>query len=174
MDVRGFVDNIVSAAVLDVDFYRRAEESASLNRQVALVVTFASVLAGIGAAVAVEASVPLGAVAGMVTGVIGWLVWSAISLFIGTRFLGGTADFGEMSRVIGYALAPIGIGVVPWLGFVGALWSLAAAAIAIREGLDVSTWRALASTAVGWAAWLLLSVAANALLGTGVDPLWPF
>ena len=51
---------------------------------------------------------------------------------------------------------------------------LAAAVIAIREGLDVSTWRALASTAVGWAAWLLLSVGAHALVGTAVNPLWPF
>ena len=174
MDVRGFVGNIVSAAVLDVDFYRRAEETPALNKQVTVVVLLANLLAGIGSAIAVEGSILLGAVTGVVTGVIGWLLWSAISLFIGTRFLGGTADFGEMARVIGYALVPIGIGIVPWLGFVGALWSLAAAAIAIREGLDVSTWKALASTAVGWAAWLLLSVGAHALVGTEVNPLWPF
>ena len=78
----------------------------------------------------------LGMLGGALTGVIGWLVWSAMSLVVGRYAFAGTSDYGEMLRVIGFAFAPLAIGIIPWLGFVGALWSLVAAVIAIREGVD--------------------------------------
>lgn len=171
VEIPSFARNVTRAALLDVDFYNEAERDPGLDVQALLVVLFANVLGGIGSVIATEATdtngavaLALGAVAGAFTGVIGWLVWSAIANFAGTRFFGGTADFGEMRRVIGFSFAPLAIGVVPWLGFVGAAWTLIAAMIAVREGLDFSTQRAIATVVVGWGSWLLIAVAAQWIL----------
>lgn len=165
---------MVRAALLDVDFYERVEHEPSLNRQVAVVVVVANVLAGIGAAVAIGANPLSGALAGAITGLVGWVIWAVLALFVGTRFLGGTADLGEMSRVIGFSFAPLVIGIVPWLGFVGAVWALVATTIAVREGLDIPTLRAVAAMLPGWAAWLLLAIVVNGVLGLQATSFWPF
>ena len=138
-----------------------------------MIVVVANVLAGIGAALATGSPAYLGAVAGAITGLVGWIVWSVIALFIGTRFLGGTADFGQMARVIGFAFTPLVIGIIPWLGFVGAAWALLASVIAIREGLDVSTPRAIVAMLPGWFSWLLLSLIVQGAVGFSETNVWP-
>ncbi len=166
------IERVIRAAMLDVEFYNEAEADPSLNRSAAIVVVLATALGGVGAAFATEVNIVAGAFAGAVTGVIGWLVWSAISLFIGSR-LGGTSDYGEMVRVIGFSYAPLAIGVIPWLGFVGAIWALVAAVIAIREGMDFSTPKAIATMAFGWGAWLVLSLVVQAVLDIEISGGWP-
>jgi hypothetical protein len=167
------INHLVRAAFLDVDFYNEVEVDVSLNKQVTVVVVLANVLAGIGAALATGSPAYLGAIAGAITGLVGWIVWSAIALFIGTRFLGGTADFGQMARVIGFAFTPLVIGIIPWLGFVGAAWALLATVIAIREGLDVSTPRAIVAMLPGWFSWLLLSLIVQGAVGFSETSVWP-
>lgn len=166
------IERVIRAAMLDVEFYNEAEADTSLNGAAAIVVVLASALGGVGAAFATEVNIIAGAFAGAITGLIGWLVWSAIALFIGSR-LGGTSDFGEMVRVIGFSYAPLAIGVVPWLGFVGAIWALVAAVIAIREGMDFSTSKAIATMAVGWGAWLVLTLVVQAVLDIEINGGWP-
>jgi hypothetical protein len=174
MNLPDIVRNGLRAALLDVDLYERVEHDATFNRQVVVIVLVASLLGGVGSAVAVDAYPPLGAIAGVFVGFVGWVAWSALALWVGTRFLGGTADFGEMARVIGFSFTPLMIGVVPWLGFVGAAWALVATVVAIREGLDVSTGRAFAAMVPGWIVWLLLSVLVYGALGLRSTPIWPF
>ncbi len=160
--------------MLDVEFYNDIEHDRSANVPAFLVVLVATGLSGFGSAIATEANPVLGILGGAVTGVIGWLVWSGVSLLVGRYAFGGTADFGEMIRVIGFAFAPLAIGVIPWLGFVGALWSLAAAVIAVREGLDFTTARAVVTMVVGWGTWLLLSVGVQAIIDVQIGAGWPF
>jgi hypothetical protein len=162
------------AAMLDIDFYAAVEADATRNREVFVVVLVANIFAGVGSALATEASLALGALAGAVIGVVGWILWSGIALFVGTRFLGGTADLGEMARVVGFSFTPLLIGIIPWLGFVGAAWALVATVIAIREGLDVSTPKAIVAMVPGWAAWLILSVVVYATVGLQNGAGWPF
>ncbi len=167
------INHLVRAAFLDVDFYNEVEVDVSVNKQVTVIVVVANVLAGIGAALATGSPAYLGAVAGAITGLVGWIVWSVIALFIGTRFLGGTADFGQMARVIGFAFTPLVIGIIPWLGFVGAAWALLATVIAVREGLDVSTPRAIVAMLPGWFSWLLLSLIVQGAVGFSETNVWP-
>lgn len=181
VNLSSFPHNVVRALLLDVDFYNDAEKDTSLELQAFLVVVVANLLGGIGSAVATDATdtdpavaIALGAFAGAVTGVVGWLVWSAIANWVGTRLFGGSADFGEMRRVIGFSFAPLAIGVIPWLGFVGAAWALVAAMIAVREGLDFSTQRAVATVVLGWGSWLVISVAAQVMLGLDLRVSLPF
>jgi hypothetical protein len=174
MQAPPFIRRYVQAALLDVDLYNEVEADATLNRQAAAVVAIATALTGLGSVAAMEVNVFVGIVTGVVTGLMGWLVWSAISLIVGTRLFSGTSDYGEMLRVIGFAYAPLAIGVIPWLGFIGALWSLVAAVIAVREGLDFSTGRAVVTMATGWGLWLLLAVAVQAAIGFELAGDWPF
>lgn len=174
MQVPPFIRRFVQAALLDVDLYNEVEADATLNRQAAAVVVIGTALAGFGSVAATDAHVFVGVITGIATGLIGWLVWSGISLVVGTRVFSGTSDYGEMVRVIGFAYAPLAIGVIPWLGFVGALWSLVAAVIAVREGMDFSTGRAVATMAAGWGLWLLLSVVVQAIVGFELAGSWPF
>lgn len=160
--------------MLDVEFYNEAESDRSATVPAFVVVLVATALGGIGSAIATEANVVLGMLGGALTGVAGWLVWSAVSLMVGRYAFGGTSDYGEMVRVIGFAYAPLAIGVIPWLGFIGALWSLVAAVIAVREGLDFTTARAVATMAAGWATWLLSSVAVQAVIDIQIGAGWPF
>lgn len=174
MGLFAFLHNCIRAALLDVGFYNEAEQTRSLLPQAAAVVVLANALAGVGSAVATEASL-VGTIAGHVfTGIIGWLIWSWFALVVGTQVFGGDSDYGEMVRVIGFAYVPVAIGVVPWLGFVGAVWSLVAAVIGVREGMDFTTGRAVLTMAAGWGAWLLLAILLQALIDIELSSGFPF
>jgi len=88
---------------------------------------------------------------------ISWILWSLITLWIGTSVFGGEAELGEMLRVIGYATAPRLLGFfsfIPCVGWIvalaGAILSLIAAFLAIREGLDLDDVKAIATAIIGW------------------------
>lgn len=166
--------------MLDVDFYNTAEVDTSLNLQAGVVVIVANAMAGFGSAIAAEAEsfsdVAAAIALGTLSGFLGWLLWSFVANVVGTRVFSGTSDFGQMRRVIGFAYAPLAIGVIPWLGFIGAGWVLVAAVIAIREGMDFSTKRSVATMIVGWSAWVLTTLAINIILDLDLDVRagWPF
>jgi hypothetical protein len=178
MKIPSIIENAVSASMLDVDFYNRAEDDTSLNTQAAVVVVVANSLAGVGSAIAAEATsvteIGIAILLGALSGVVGWLVWSAVATLVGTRIFHGTSDFGEMRRVIGFAYAPLAVGVVPWLGFIGAAWVLLAAVVAIREGMDFSTKRSVATMITGWGVWMVTTLAINIALGWDMRSSWPF
>lgn len=157
--------NVVAAASLDTDFYNRAEVDTHLDLQALTVVVVANGLAGVGSSIATDANILIGVGLGIVSGVVGWLIWSLVAMWVGTRVLKGSSDFGQMRRVIGFAYAPLAIGVIPWLGVIGALWVLVASVIAIREGMNFSTKRSIATMAIGWGAWFGTSLVINGLLG---------
>jgi hypothetical protein len=168
------IKNVVSALLLDTAFYADVSEDRSLMGQAVGVVGVANLFAGMGAAFATESSVLAGALLGLVTGYVGWLVWSGVAVLVGVRVFGGDSDYPEMLRVIGFAYAPLAIGIIPWLGFVGAAWALFAAVVAIRASMEFSTKRAIATTVLGWAAWLGAAVVLNGLLGWDFMVSLPF
>ncbi len=178
MKLPSIIENPIRAAMLDVDFYNRAEVDTSLNVQAAVIVIVANGLAGVGSAIAAESTsageIGIAMALGTLTGVVGWLVWSFVANLVGTRIFNGTSDFGQMRRVIGFAYAPLAVGIVPWLGFIGAIWVLLAAVIAIREGMDFSTKRSVATMAIGWGAWVLTTLAINFVLDWNMRSSWPF
>ncbi len=168
------IRNVTRAALLDVDFFKEAATDTSLNLQAAVVVVVASGMAGVGSAVAENVPVIAAILVGMITGMIGWPLWSGASFVIGTKFFGGDSSYNEMLRVIGFAFAPLAIGVVPYLGFPAAAWMLLASVIAVREGLEIPTPKALATMAAGWVLWLGMTLVANTVLDFRLDATWPF
>lgn len=148
--------NALRAARLDVSFYNEAERNTSLTGQAFVVVLIANLLAAVGTWVAFRSEFLGTLLSATIGAVIGWLAWSILALFIG-RALGGTSDFGEMLRVIGFAQAPRAIGIIPFLGLIGSIWALIASVIAIREGQDFTTGKAILTVVFGWIAWVVLS-----------------
>lgn len=97
---------------------------------------------------------------------LGWFVWSGVSLFVGTRLFGGTADLGEMLRVIGFAYSPQFLAIIPCIGWIaGLIWSLIAGFIAIRQGLDLDNTRALFTILIGFLLYLVVQGILNLVLG---------
>jgi hypothetical protein len=152
---RTMIDRMRGAAVLDVDVYEEVEADRTATGQAAGVVAIVAIASGLGAA----RDGGGGIVAGILVALLGWLAWSAVTYLIGDKLLGGTATWGELLRTLGFAQSPGVLYVfaaVPVLGWlvrpVVAVWILVAGIIAIRQALDFSTGRAIATALIGWVA----------------------
>ncbi|RPI78308.1 MAG: hypothetical protein EHM41_25455, partial [Chloroflexi bacterium] len=100
---------------------------------------------------------------------IAWLLWSVISYFVGTTFFKGKADLGEMLRVIGYAMAPLALGIIIFCGgLIGAIWALVAGFIAVRQGLDFDNTSALLTVIIGFVIYVIGYFIFNAIGGLGL------
>jgi hypothetical protein len=101
-------DRMMRAARLDVSLYNEVEADLSATSQALTVVIITAIAGGIGAAIgAAFVGRPAGIVGGLIGGIVaellGWLVWSWVMYFVGTRFFGGTATYGELLRTMGFA-----------------------------------------------------------------------
>ena len=162
-----FVVRMHRASLLDAPTYEEVEHDRGANLQAAAVVVLSAVAAGIGSLAFIVASL------------LGWLVWAAVTLVIGTRLLPGpetSADLGELLRTIGFSCAPgmvrvFGL-ITPIGGFVfliGSLWMLVAMVIAVRQALDYrGTGRAILVCAIGFPVYFVMQVGSLLLLGP-----WP-
>ena len=153
-----FFNRIVFSARLNPGIYEEVEADQSAMGQSLVVIILSSVAAGIGSLHQVGTA---GLFMGTLSALIGWLLWAAITYFVGTRLLAvpeTRTSYAEMLRTIGFASSP-GIirvfGFVPGmmniLFFVAGIWMLLAMVIAVRQALDFqSTWRAVGVCLIGW------------------------
>ena len=139
------VDRMRGAAALDPATYNEVENDLQATGQAGIVVAIVAVCAAIGGA----GHGGLGIIGGLVGALLSWALGAAVAYFIGTRVFGGTATWGEMLRVLGFAQAPgvlFALGIIPGIGglilFLVGIWVTVARYIAIREGLDLATWPA--------------------------------
>ena len=81
---------------------------------------------------------------------IGWCVWAFLSAFIAkTVFEKETTNTGEMLRTTGCAYAPMMLGVLPFVWFLGWLWAVAAIVVGMRQAGEMTTTQALVTTLIG-------------------------
>ena len=145
------VQRMIGAAMLNVATYEEVEADRSATGQAATVVAIVAVASAIGAW-----NAGIGAViGGLIAAFVGWLIWSGITYFVGTRLFGGTADWGELLRTLGFSQSPgvlYALGFLPLLGglirFAVGIWVLVAGVIAVRQALDVTTGKAVATVLV--------------------------
>jgi hypothetical protein len=197
------LQRILGVFKLDKATFAEIEGDQSATTQAAIVVILVALVAGIGAAIAavmlnrtmpglmeglsesgiegldltmVPQMSPIGAFLNAVIGaLLSWVVWSALTYFIGTKLFGATADMGEMLRVIGFAQAPrllSGLSFIPCLGgilsLVGWVWALAASFVAIREGLDLDSGKTLITIILAFIGAFLVSF----LIGLVMAPIF--
>ena len=152
---RTMTDRMRGAAMLDVPTYEEVEADKSATGQAAAVVAIVAVASAIGS----YRGGMSGIIGALIGSLIGWLVWAGVTYLIGDKLLGGTATWGELLRTLGFAQAPgvlYVLGIIPGLGailrFAVSLWVLVAGVIAIRQALDFSTGKAVATALLGWLA----------------------
>jgi hypothetical protein len=171
------------AAKLDVNLYEEVEADTTANRQALLAVVLVSLASGIGTGIAGLAArgglwFIWGLFIGLAGSIVGWLAWSFLAYILGTTVFKGpetSATWGELLRTIGFSNSPGALrffSFIPFVGgliaFVASVWSLVAGVIAVRQALDFSTGRAIATCIVGWIVYMLIIfLTTTFLLGTG-------
>ena len=157
-------DRMKGAAMLNVATYEEVEADTSATGQAAVVVALGAIASAIGA----SGGGARGIIATLILSLVGWVVWAGVTYFIGAKILGGTATWGELLRTLGFANSPkvlAVLAIIPgmaWIvGLVLSIWLLVAGIVAIRQALDFSTGKAVATALLGW----LAMVVPMALLG---------
>jgi hypothetical protein len=179
MDLAKMFNRVTRAAMLDVNLYEEVEADTSLNQEALIVVILVSILSGIGGFLQGVLNGDIGAallalVVGVVLGVVSYYIWAYVTYFVGTNLFGGTADAGELLRVLGYASGPRVLGVLGFIpcvgglaGIVGAIWALVAGVIAVREALDFDTTKAVLTVIIGWVIVFAISLVVGLVFGVG-------
>jgi len=170
MRTRGLVARAIGAALLKVDVYEEVEADRTATGQAAVVVGVVAIAMAIGGAKG--GTGPM--IGGVVSALLSWLLWAGVTNVVGTRIFGGTADWGELLRTLGFAQAP---GVLWVLGIVGletplkyvvGIWTLLTGVVAIRQALDFGTGKALLTALVGVLAMMALAIVIAILFGGGL------
>ena len=150
---RTLISRMIGAATFDLETFEEVEANESLTGQAALVVFLAAIAEAIGS----SRSGLIAAVGAGIAAIFAWLLWAGITYLIGDKMLGGTATWGELLRTLGFAQAPgvfLVLAIIPLLGWAVqagvALWMLGLGVIAVRQALDFSTGKAIATVLVGW------------------------
>ena len=168
------LQRMIGAARLDVHTFEEVEADQGATKQALMVVVLVSIASGIGA-LGTGGNFVIGFVGGIVLGVVGWAIWAFIVYFVGTRILSTPethATWGQLARTTAFAQTP-GLlrvfGFIPFLGgllvFIGAIWTLVAMVIAIRQALDYqSTRRAIGVVLIGFIPYIILVGIISSLL----------
>ena len=101
-----FAARLKGVLVLDARTFEEIEADTSATAQALLVVVVASVAAGLGAGVRLGLT---GLLRETLGALVGWVMWAAVSWFIGAKLLPEPqtrTNMGELLRVIGFAYAP--------------------------------------------------------------------
>lgn len=168
------MDRLLRAVKLDPVFYREVAKDDTKTTEAMLVVFLANLIGGLGAIFGPTRFRFFGWIVGaIVAATIGLAIGAGILWLLGKLF-GGKAEFLEMFRPLGYATAPGALGIIPVIGsFIGSIWSIACAVIAVRESEEVSTGAAVAIVLIPVVIVLVLvllaGVALLATLGFGAN-----
>jgi hypothetical protein len=162
------LNRILGVFKLDVKTFEEIEHDTNLTLPAAIIVLVVSLVSGLGNGLFngfIHRSFFSGFLGSLIGVLLGWLLWSAVTWFVGTRFFKGEADLGQMLRVIGFAYSPMILSIIPCVGgLIGIIWAIAAGFIAIRQGLDLDDMKAFLTVVVGALAYILLTGLLNTIL----------
>ena len=164
------MDRAIRAAKVEPALYEEVERDENATTEAGIIVAIAALASAIGAAVLTPSTFVGTFIGTLLSALLGWVLWSYITYYIGTRVMNGTATPGELLRTIGYAQPPqlLGIlailGVIPilgWLivlllGLVLLIWSIWAGIVAVRQALDFDTMKAAITVIIGAIPFLIL------------------
>jgi len=150
------IERAIRAARLEVDLFDEVRHDEAATSQAVLVVVIAASAGGVGTALAlIIAGAPISwflgsLIFGAVLGIGGWFVWSFVTHWVGTNYLGGQAALPQVIRCAGFGMAPQTLSVAGFIPFLGPLislaamiWALVAMVIGVRQALQVTTGNAV-------------------------------
>ncbi|MFP3897665.1 MAG: YIP1 family protein [Anaerolineales bacterium] len=159
------VQRLMRIARFDETVWEEIEYDESADMEAAAVVVIAAFLSAVGSAIAARGFIGT-FILSLLSGVlISWLLWSAVTMFVGTRLFDAETDFREMARVLGYANAPMALGIlnaIPCLGvligLIAMVLSLVIGFLATREALDLDTGKTIITIVIGWVIVLVVTM----------------
>lgn len=164
MDTTNLIENVIRAVRFDATFYREAANDERYSQQALTVVLIVAALSGLGAFLGnvltgAIFSALFGLILGVALAVAGYYVWVYVVHYIGSQFFQGRATAPQLLRSLGYAYAPMALGVlsfIPCFGglvaLVGSVWSLACGFFAVREVHQLDDGKTLITVIGGWLA----------------------
>ncbi len=162
------LNRIIGVFKLNKDTFEEIEHNTSLTMTAGLIVVIVALITGVGTGISnaiFSRSFFGGFLSTLIGSIIGWFLWSVVTWFVGTRMFGGQADINEMLRVIGFAYIPMVLFIVPCIGpIVGAIWTLAAGFVAVRQGLDLDNTKTFFTVVIGAACYWLLTIILNLII----------
>jgi len=177
------INRMMRAAMLDVEFYRKAEADTSLTQEALMVVILVSLVGSVGSfigGIIAEGflSAVLALIVALVMGVVTYYIWAYVTYFVGTQLFNATVDVGELLRVLGYASTPRALSILSFIPCIGALialagniWALVAGFIGVREALDLDSTKTLITVAIGWVIVVIITAVIYLVLGVGAAGL---
>jgi hypothetical protein len=158
--VAGLVERLGRVLSLDSDVFAEVAADTPATGQAILVVVGVALAQGVGAGLAGSGSQLF---LGVADACLRWSLWS-VSILLAARALGVPGELGALFRALGFAAAPLALGLFEAIPFLGALfwaakWVLGVSAfvLAVRRVLAVETGWALGLCAVGLAVAALLA-----------------
>jgi hypothetical protein len=165
------VDRAMRVVKLDQSVFGTIARDPNATRQAAIVVGVVAVASAIGGS-----TDGLGGILfGLIGAILSWLIFSGMAWFFGTNIFGSpttVTNWESLLRTLGFAQAPniLAIfGFIPILGwviaFIGSIWAIVTAIVAIRETLSFSTGRAIITAVVAWIATVIVLSILGILFG---------
>jgi hypothetical protein len=174
MAAQPIIDRALGILQLKDSTYEEIEHDSNATVQAAIIVVIAGLAAGIGAIDDEWYSIIVGPIAQIV----GWIVGSAVILFVGTRIIpsGQTqADLGQVLRLIGFASVAGIANIVGFIPVVGAIvgiivfvWGIVMTIKGIMHALEMSVGRAIATALLAWIAIGIVFAIFAAIFGVGL------
>ena len=177
------IARILRAIRLDPTVYREVADDQSAMSQAAIIVIVVTLMSAIGGGIGMlmaKASAGKAALGffseWLLSGIlISWILWAILTYFVGTKLFKGKTNIPEMMRVLGFASAPrlLGLfGFIPCVGWlislVGAILSLIAGFIAVREAMEFDTRNAIITVVISWVISFIIALLLKAIFGGGM------
>jgi len=156
------IARIIRVFKLDSSVFREIAEDKGAMMQAAIIVVVVSLIGALAmaiSAVITDVGSPVGSfITTLLSGILlSWILWAVLTFAVGVFLFKGKTDIPEMLRVLGYANAPglLGIfAIIPCLGWIavlaGAILSLIAGVIAVREAMEFDTVKAIVTVVIAW------------------------
>lgn len=177
MDVNSLVERMRRLAMLDTSVFEDVRRDTSATIPALLVAVISTLLFAVGgwiwwslADISEFSQYPgtgemflKSVVIGSIISVILWAVWIGITYVILTQLFRARADINELVRVMGFAAAPLALGVlmfIPGLDFGIGLTAIVvffgATVIAVQSATDAPAGRVLVATGAGFLLWAIV------------------
>lgn len=173
------VNRMMRAVQADVTLYEEAEHTPALQQEAYTIVGIVAAVNAIFALIwgVIGGNIGAALLSAVVTGamaVVGYLIWSFLTFYIGTNVFKGTGDLGEVQRSLGYAWTPqiltavlSGIPILGCLGILPWIWSIYLGFVATRQSLDLDNQNAAITVGLAFLAQAILGLVIGLVLGVG-------
>lgn len=172
LDVNSLMQRLRRLATLDTTVFDEVKDDANATIPALIIVAVSTFLTGIGGWLWLKMSdfdykagtfFFKSAIIGSVLAIVLWAVWVGVTYVMLSQIFRARADLNQLIRVMGFASAPLALGLlvfVPQLDYGIGLTSLAllfgTTQIAVQSTTDAPAGRVLAANGAGFAVWAIV------------------